>query len=249
MRPSLVLLVLLLAGRGCVSYEFEHEFWLRVDGSGTVNITGRPELWNAFKGLGSSEDPEGTATREAVRELFDRSGLDVRRVTLTWRRVRPYLFISADFEDLNALSPTPAFPDLRIGLHDEGDRLRLEGTWARPKGASAGPSAQEDDLMAVRFHLPSKVYGHKNAFDGVERGNIVSWRQEVREALAGGRLEVGASMDQRSILGSTMILFATAIALAIAILTVVLLVVRRRGRRALEAGEENEDGSAAPRSS
>jgi hypothetical protein len=95
--------------------------------------------------------------------------------------------------------------------------------------------------MAVRFHLPSKVYGHKNAFDGVERGNIVSWRQEVREALAGGRLEIGASMDQRSIFGSTMILFATTIALAIAILTGVLQVVRRRGRRALEAAEDGRE--------
>jgi hypothetical protein len=246
MRPPLVLLVLLIAGRGCVSYEFEHEFWLRVDGSGTVNVTGRPELWNAFKGLGNSEDPEGTATREAVRELFERSGLDVRRVTLTWRQGRPYLFISADFEDLNALSSTPAFPDLRIGLHEEGGLLRLEGTWAGPEEASAGPSDQEGDLMAIRFHLPSKVYGHKNAFDGVERGNIVSWRQEVQEALSGGRLEVGASMDRRSILGSTVILFTTTIVLAIAILAGVLLAVRRRGRLALEAGEDGRNGESVP---
>ncbi len=238
MRAPLALLVLLLAGRGCVSYEFDHEFWVRVDGSGTVNVTGRPELWSAFKGLESSGDLEAPAIREAARELFERSGLRVRRVTLTWRRGRPYLFVSADFDDLNALSSTPAFPDLSIGLHDEGDRLRLEGTWARPEGTSAGAPQPEDGLIAVRFHLPSKVYGHKNAFDGVERGNIVSWRQEVRDALSGGRLEVGASMDRRSILGSMLILFATMIALAITILAGALLMVRRRGRRALESGED-----------
>ena len=82
--------VLLAAGlRACTVYEYEHEFWLRVDGSGSVSVTGRPELWVAFKGLGRPEDPDGTATREAVRALFERSGLSVNRVTLTRRSGRP----------------------------------------------------------------------------------------------------------------------------------------------------------------
>jgi uncharacterized membrane protein len=86
--------------------------------------------------------------------------------------------------------------------------------------------------MAVRFHLPSKVYEHRNAMDGVERGNIVGWRQDVRAALGGGRLDVGALIDRRSILVSTIGLFATAIVLALAILGGVILWVRRRGARA-----------------
>ena len=32
-------LLLFMATRGCVAYEYEHEFWLHVDGSGTVNVT------------------------------------------------------------------------------------------------------------------------------------------------------------------------------------------------------------------
>ena len=72
--------------------------------------------------------------------------------------------------------------------------------------------------MAVRFHLPSKVYSHRNAFAGVERGNIVGWRETVVEGLAGRPLEVGALMDRRSILMSTVGLFAIAIAAALAIL-------------------------------
>ena len=91
---SRLAVALLLVGslHGCLTYEYEHEFWLRVDGSGTVNVTGRPALWTAFKGLGSSEGPDGTATRRAARELFERSGLRVKRVTLTRRRGQPYLF-------------------------------------------------------------------------------------------------------------------------------------------------------------
>ncbi|HWX23478.1 MAG TPA: hypothetical protein VN083_00485, partial [Vicinamibacteria bacterium] len=90
--------------RGCVAYEFEEEFWLRVDGSGSVTVTGRPELWRAFKNAALEKDPE-----EAARRLFEASGLSVRRVTLVRRRGREYLYIAADFRDVNALPGTPAF--------------------------------------------------------------------------------------------------------------------------------------------
>src|SRR3990170_4007765 len=113
--------------RGCVAYEYEHEFWVRVDGSGSVNVTGRPELWTAFKGIPLPADED--AARDAARRVFEASGLEVRRVTVTERGGRPYLFLSAEFDDINRLAGTPAFPDLQIGLRPDGDRLRLEGTW------------------------------------------------------------------------------------------------------------------------
>jgi len=85
----------------------------------------------------------------------------------------------------------------------------------------------------VRFHLPSKVYGHRNAVFGVERGNILGWRQETKDALDGGRLEFGAEMDERSILSSTVMLFAGAVVLAALLLAFGLWAVVRRGRRDL----------------
>ena len=75
MLPRLAAVLLMAAGlQGCLTYEYEHEFWLRVDGSGTVYVTGRPELWTAFKGLG---DPgtRSTVTPEAARALFAKAGL------------------------------------------------------------------------------------------------------------------------------------------------------------------------------
>ncbi len=229
-------LLLAVGLTGCLKYEFEHEFWLRVNGSGAVNLTGRPALWTAFKGLGNPRDPDSTATKDAVRALFERSGLQVKRVTLTRRDGRPYLFVSAEFEDVNRLNGTPAFPDLRIGLRREQDRLVLEGTWARPKDAPDVGARDRDGLMAVRFHLPSKVFGHKNAADGVERGNILGWRQAVAEGLDGHTLDFGAEMDERSILLSTVVLFASAIAIAVLLLMGALWAVMRRGRKDLEAG-------------
>ena len=219
------LLLAVAAMRGCVAYEYEHEFWVRVDGSGSVNVTGRPELWTAFKGVALPADEDGQ--KDAVRRLFEESGLSVDTVTLTHRKGRPYLFVAADFDDVNRLSGTKAFPDLKIGMRPDGDNLRLEGTWARPSAAGAVP---DDGLMAVRFHLPSQVYEHKNAHEGVERGNIASWRQEMKAALAGGGIDFGVLIDKRSILLSTVLLFAGAIALALAILGGLLAWAARRGR-------------------
>jgi len=229
--PIAALLFLAALLQGCLVYEYEHEFWLRVDGSGTVFVTGRPGLWAAFKGLGRPDALEATVTRETARALFERSGLRVRRVTLTRRDGRPYLFVAADFDDVNKLNGSAAFPDLKIGLRRDGDRQRLEGTWVRPAATPDPAGGDRQGLMAVRLHLSAKVYEHKNAVEGVERGNIVAWRQDVARALDGRGLEFGASMDRRSILYSTVGLFAVAIGLGLGILGLALYLVFRRGQR------------------
>lgn len=228
--PTLVALALFATLRGCVAYEYEHEFWLRTDGSGTVYVTARPELWAAFKGLGGASDADGAAIRAAARALFERSGLRVRRVTLTQREGRAYLFVAADFTDVSQLGGTPAFPDLRLSLRREKDRLRLEGEWRRREPAPDVGEHAREGLMAVRFHLPSRVYEHRNAAFGVERGNIVAWRQDVARGLEGQPLPFGAVMDARSILGSAVALFAAAIGVALALLAVALWLTVRRGR-------------------
>jgi hypothetical protein len=236
MLSRLAAIVLLAASlRGCPVYEYEHEFWLRTDGSGTVYVTGRPALWVAFKGLGSASHPESTATREAARQFFEKAGLRVNRVTITSRGGQPYLFVSADFDDVNRLAASGAFPDLELALRREGDRLRLLGTWRPPAASAALPAEHREGLLAVRFHLPSKVYEHENAADGVERGNILSWRAEVKAAAEGQRLEMGAIMDDRSILFSTVVLFGSAVMLALLILAGVFYLVARKGRLELEA--------------
>jgi hypothetical protein len=230
--PRLAAVLLLLAGaRGCLSYEYEHEFWLRVDGSGSVRVTGQPLLWATFKNLRSVNVDDDTL-KEAARLLFQASGLEVRRVTITRRKGRPYLFVAADFPDVNRIWGSPAFPDMRIHFSREGERLRLSGHWLRPQDSPDLPGVPRDGLVAVRFHLPSKVYEHSNAVEGVERGNIVAWRSTTELALQRQPLEFGALMDSRSILGSTVALFAAAIGVAAVIFGGALWLVLRRGRRA-----------------
>ena len=227
MPGRLAALLLLFVGlRSCVAYEYEHEFWLEVDGSGTVFVTGRPELWAAFKRFDARAADED-ALKRAARELFERSGLRVRKVTVTHRAGRPYLFVAADFDHVNRLSGTPAFPDLQLALTPDGQRLRLQGSWRGP-----GPTrAPANGALAVRFHLPSKIFWHHNADGGVERGNIVGWRQEVAQGLAGQPLEFGALMDERSILLSTVSIFGAAIVGALGVIGAALYAERRAGRR------------------
>ena len=231
MAARLALVLLLAAGLpSCVRYEYEHEFWLDVDGSGRVDVTGRPDLWAAFKGLPVDGDEDALARR--ARETFERSGLHVRKVDVTHRGGRAYLFVRAAFDDVNKLTGTPAFPDLRIALRTEDGRLRLQGSWQRPAVVAPAAAAADDGVMAVRFHLPSKIYQHDNAAGGVERGNILGWRQDVSAALRARELAFGAVMDRRSIFYSTVGLFAGAVALALVLLGVMVWVVRRKGQRA-----------------
>ncbi len=234
MIPRLALAALVaVALRGCVHYEYEHEFWLKVDGSGTVTVTGRPALWGAFKGLAISDETDPEQTKTAVRNLFEGSGLHVRKVTVVRRRGHRYVYVSADFDDVNRISYTRAFPDLRLGLRHEAGRLQLDGSWQRPLEVVASGELPREGLIAVRFHLPSKIYGHRWAAEGVERGNILGWREDTAAALDGGRLEFGAEMDERSILFSTVMLFAGAVVLAVVLLALALWAVVRRGRRDL----------------
>jgi hypothetical protein len=237
------LVILIGSYQGCVRYEYEHEFWLHVDGSGTVYVTGRPALWAAFKDVGQMDDPEKTISRDGLRSLFERSGLQVRRVRRTTRSGEVYLFVSADFKDVNRLGGTPAFPDLELALRREGERLRLEGAWKPPAHLRNCAERDQVGLMAVRFHLPSKVYEHKNAFAGVERGNIVGWRQDVRQALGGERLEFGAVIDRRSILLATVQVFAGSIVAGVLLIGTAVYLVYRRGRRLLEAEARGNAGS------
>jgi hypothetical protein len=234
MRTRILLSLAFVSLIGCVRYEYDHEFQLRLDGTGSAKITGQPIFWSWCKGIGSTDDPSGTVNDASVRQVLESAGLRVRRVITTQRNGNTYVSASVDFSDINQAANSAAFPDLGLRLERQGDRYVLRGVWRcayiPPGAANATPG-----LVAVRFHLPSKVYAHDNAANGVERGNILTWREETAQALSGRELRFGAVMDQRSILHSTILLFAASIAMAVVCIAVTLWLVSRRGRHAPRA--------------
>ena len=83
----------------------------------------------------------------------------------------------------------------------------------------------------MRFHLTSKVYEHRNAVDGLERGNIVSLALRTWREPPGRPVEFGFLAGDRSILFSTMGLFVAAIVLGLSLLALALYLTARKGRR------------------
>lgn len=213
----------------CVTYEFEHEFWLNTDGSGSFAVTAPPWVWNAAKNVGEAANPDATVTEQSVAALFQDAVILNPRVKKVTRGGRPYITVAANFTDLNALARTKAFPDLHVTLQREGERLRLAGAWKRPD-APGRAQGETSGLMAVRFHLPSEIFEHRNAFEGVERGNILSWRQDLKQGMGGTPMEFGALMGARSVLSATLGLFGLAILTGLGLIGGVLFYFTRRGR-------------------
>ena len=70
------------------------------------------------------------------------------------------------------------------------------------QGALAGR-----ELVAVRLHVPAKIQFHNAPSKQVERGNIVSWEQPLKDRLAGQPLRVEVQMERNSILAWTLTIF------------------------------------------
>ena len=212
--------------RGCATYEFEHQFWIKTDGSGSFTVTAPLWVWNTVKNVGDASNLGATVNEQTVGSVFQDPAIRNPRVKRITRKGSTYISVAADFSNINALVGTRAFPDLVVALRPEGGRLRLFGVWRRPQ---LWGTAQGDDsgLMAVRFHLPSEIFEHRHASLGVERGNILSWRQDLRGGIAGAPLDFGASMGTKSVLSSTLRLFGLAILTAAGIIAVVLFFFKR----------------------
>jgi hypothetical protein len=236
----LSILVLAASIRGCVTYEFEHEFWLNTDGSGSFVVTAPPWVWNAVKNVGEARNLDATVTPQSVAVIFNDPAILNARVKKVTRKGQPYITVAADFADINTLVGTRAFPDLVVALRKEGEHLRLFGVWRRPPASGTG-QGDESGLMAVRFHLPSEIFDHRNASAGVERGNILSWRQDLRGGIAGAPIDFGATLGTRSVLSATLGLFALAILSGFGIIAAVLYFFARRGRK--RRGKPRKPGS------
>jgi hypothetical protein len=141
--------------------------------------------------------------------------------------------------DIRTLPKAAAFSgetyDLQLRDNLQVFRQRLSGAPAKT-ASLPGVDWNGSELVAFRLHLPSRIEYH-NA-KGVERGNILTWEQPLKDRLAGkpiawseGAVNImEVRMDNQSILYRTLWLFGLAFVAAIAVLAFLIWMTMRKGR-------------------
>jgi hypothetical protein len=231
-----------LGGAGCGGgglfgreYEYEEEIYLKVDGSATVVVNASLAALSALRGAPSFDDGEAGVDRDAVRRFYESPVTEVTRVSRPWQRHgRRFVQVRVATDDIRALSKAKPFDWSRYGFTPRGETVTFVQALGEPaptaSGAARGGTWTGSELVAVRLHVPAKIQFHNAPSKKVERGNIVSWEQPLKDRLAGQPLRVEVRMERESILAWTLTIFGAAAGAAALLFVAVIWLVRRRGR-------------------
>jgi preprotein translocase subunit Sec61beta len=224
-------------GGGLVKYyEYDEDIYLSIDGSATIYVNASvPALVN-LRGLDLDVRSTAILDRAKIRRLFTTGATRVTRVS-RWRRFgRQFVQVRMAVDDVRKLGSTAPFSWATYEL-DRRDGLVV---YRQRLGAAAGTPVGDvgwkgSELVAVRVHLPSRIQYHNAGAGNLKRGNILVWEQALTDRQAGTPLEIEARIEQRSILYSTLMLFAASGLLALLAMAAIIWWVVRKGRRAAEA--------------
>jgi len=236
----LVLLCAVTTLAGCQSlfrqYEYEEELYVKLNGQASMIVNASIPALVALRGFKLDPSPTATVDREAIRALYD-SPVTHARIGTIWRRSgRRFVQIRIEVDDIRRLAEAKPFswstyefaPRQEAGL-DLFHYLQIMRASAGT--APAGVNWDGTELVAVRLHLPSRIEYH-NAPLGVERGNILSWEQPLRDRLQGQPLTIEVRMQAQSILYRTLTVFGLALLAAVLMMGGIVLWVRKKGRAA-----------------
>ena len=208
--------------------------YLSLDGSATIYVNSSMAALNALRG--TSFDPRETAPvdREGVRRYFTTPSTRVSRVTTSRRRGRQYVHVRVETDDVTRLRETAPFAWSSYSLSRSGEAVTYKQAVAGGAASRQPETSAEwagDELVAFRVHIPSVVEYHNAGADNLRRGNIVVYEQSLKDRLLGQPLEIEVRMEPRSILYSTLILFASMFAAVAALFGVVIWRVVRAGKK------------------
>ena len=237
-RPVALALVAMLSMSvvwGCRSvlsmqYEYDEEIFLELDGSATVYVNASVPALVALRGAPLDVDPRARLDRDDVRAFFESPVAEVESVTTSRRDNRRYVHVRLAVADIRRLSEAPAFSWSRYTLAEKGELA----VFRQDVGVSAGTDVgnvgwRGDEMVAFRYHLPSRIPFHNAPSRNIERGNILRWEQPLAARLKGEPLTAEVHMETESILVQTLLLFAITAAAALAtIAAAVWWVMRRR---------------------
>lgn len=243
---ALVLLAILAAScapRTLVrQFEYEEDITLALDGSATVIVNTSVPAIVALRGLPLPVNPRARFDRGAVRALFEGPGVEVTRVSRPWRRRgRRFFQVRLAVADVRRLAEVAPFAWSVYEFRQEGGAYVYRQALAAPAGRDVGEVGWTgDEIVAVRLHVPSRILYHNAPSKTVERGNILTWEQSLRDRLAGSPLSIEVRMETQSILSRTLAVFGGAAAAALLLLAAAVWWVWRRGRAAY-AGKPGPD--------
>jgi hypothetical protein len=215
-------------------FEYEEELYLDLDGSASVVVNASLPALVALRGLSIDLAPDARLDRDELRKQFEGPGVRVTRVSRPWRRQgRRFVQLRLDVDDIRKL---PAIAPFAWSTYDID---RRDGAFTYRQ--TVGPAANREvgnvgwsgsELVGFRLHLPSRIVFHNAPSREVERGNILSWEQPLRDRLAAAPLQMEVRMENQSILYRTLAIFGVAATAALALLAAAVWLVWRRGNAA-----------------
>ncbi len=238
-RSAVALLAVLLlsacGGGGLFkAYEYEEEMYLSLDGTATLYVNSSVPALNALRGSQFDVDPRKQPDREAVRAFFETPQARVTRVTFSRRSNRRYIHVRFDVPNIEALGSAAPFAWSTYSFKRDGELYYYKQNVGAATGAPVGDVGwDEDEIIAFRMHLPSKIAYHNAGAGNPGRGNILTWEQSLSERLRGAPLMLDARIETQSILYRTIALFgATFVVVALLFVVIIWRVLRRGARKA-----------------
>jgi len=223
-------------------YEYDEQTYLAVDGSATVVVNSSLPALVALRGASLDPKPDGSADRDAIRQMYQSAGCTVDKVGRFWyRRGRRFVQVQVSTNDVRTLSKCAllSWSAYSLGPDDEAPGgLRFQQTVSPPAGKDPGTVNWDgSELMAFKLHAPSKIrFQNVKKLDGTngstERGNILTWEQTLADRSAGKPIDMVVRMEATSILYTTVWLFVGAFAAAVLVLVLLIWLTIRRGRKA-----------------
>jgi hypothetical protein len=240
-RPSVWLLALCAIAAGCSGggvfpreYEYEEELFLALDGSATLNVNASVASLVALHGVDLDPDPRARVDRRRVRAMFEGDGARAS-VTLSRRDSRRFVHVSVRVDDVRRLPRRAPFGWSSYRFDRRGGTFEFRQAVGPPvvvdqRAQTDAIQWTGDEIVAFRMHLPSEILSHNSPSGRIERGNILEWRQPLRDRLAGRPLTIAVDLEPESILYTTLILFGSSILAAAASLALIIWWLARRGR-------------------
>ena len=219
-------------------YEYEEELYLALDGSATLNVSASVPALVALRGVDLNVSPRARFDRDRVRAFFQGPGTIVRAISSSRRYGRRFVHVSIDVADVRTLQRLAPFAWSSYRLDRDGDVYDFRQAVGPPAAKPVGNVGWDgSELVAFRFHIPSKIPFHNAPSRRTERGNILRWEQPLADRLHGTSIDttsgdgiIHVQLEAQSILARTLLLFGSTIVAACLTFVAVIWWVARRGR-------------------